>query len=98
MKITFQSTSNIRNKHLRLIKWRLYRLGRRFDRLIYADVFIKEEKSSTSLFVMQIRFGIKGNDLILKTSGNNVEAMVKELYQNAHRYLNKSKEKFSAQK
>ena len=89
MKIIVRNSAGIPNKYLRLLKWKLYRLARRFEDLHYADIFVKKEGSGFSLYEAVLRLGVPGKDIILRHKSTSPLVLVTETHKDARRYLSR---------
>jgi len=90
MTITINNRTDISNKYIRFIKWRLYRLKRKFSLLHYANVFIGSEGHRKKVYTINIRLGIPGDDIILKQKASDIKTLLKSFHRDAHRYLSKA--------
>ena len=91
MKIIVQNQAKIPNKYIRLIKWKLYRMNKKFSHLLYAEVNIKAEGNAPITYQSNIRLGIRGYDLILKNSDNDLNTLFYKSFKGIHRYLSIAK-------
>lgn len=87
MYLTVNNQSDLSNKYIRLIKWRLYGLKRKFDQLLYAEVSIRTEGQKPKTYVVNLRLGIPGNDIIIRNKSTNLKDLMHRFHQDAHRYL-----------
>ena len=98
MKINIRNNAQLKNKNLRFIKWKLYKLKEKFQDLIYATVFINSEGQSPKTYIVNIRLGIPGHDIIIQNKSENLGELLKKTSLAVHRYLaknkNRSKNKF----
>lgn len=92
MNIRVQNHAGLSNKYVRFAKWKIYRLGRKFKHLKYAEVFLSCEGNAPKRYRVNVRLGIAGNDIIIKNESENLAAMFRAMHQNAHRYLARYKE------
>lgn len=91
MRILIRNNAQLPNKYLRFIKWKLFRVQRKFQHLIYAEVFLNSEGQSPKEYSATIRLGIPGNDIIIQNKSKDLEIIFKNLSQATHRYLAKKK-------
>ena len=89
MKIIVRNSAGIPNKYLRLLKWKLYRLGRRFEDLHYVDIFVKKEGSGHKLYEAVLRLGVPGKDIILRHRSPSPLLLMTKTHKDARRYLSK---------
>ena len=87
MRVIVRNQANVPNKYIRFIKWKLYSLKRKFNQLIYAEVFVKSEGNTPRKYQVNIKLGIPGNDVILKNKSENIGELLNSLYKNAHLQL-----------
>lgn len=91
MRIEVRNQTDLPNKYVRFIKWKLYGLSRKFKHLIYAEVYLRNEGKNPLLYIANVKLGIPGNDIILTNKEENMEVLFQKSIQAAHRYLSKTK-------
>lgn len=91
MQIIVRNNTQLANKYIRFIKWKIYRLKEKFDHLIYAEIHLNAEGHSPKQYISTIRLGVSGHDIILKNRSNNIKEVLSNLEKSAHRYLRKRK-------
>jgi ribosome-associated translation inhibitor RaiA len=91
MKIIIRNQANVPNKFIRFIKWKLFKLKRKFKQLIYAEVFVKAEGNTPTEYAVNIKLGIPGYDLFVKNKSENIGELMNMLYKSAHLRLAQSK-------
>ena len=94
MNITVRNSAGIANKYIRLLKWKLYRLNRKFKDLHYAEIFVSREGSRHSVYETVLRLGIPGNDIILKHRSPSPATVISQSHKDARRYLAKRSKSF----
>jgi ribosome-associated translation inhibitor RaiA len=72
MNIIVENTANISNSAVRFIKWKIYRLEERFKKLLYANVHIRILDAKTNAYEMVLKLGLKGNDIIIKKTADDI--------------------------
>lgn len=87
MTIEINNVAQVPNKYIRLIKWKIYRLGRKFDQLIYAKVHVNIEGKNPPQYQLMLLLGVPGNDIVLKSSDQEPLLLINKLTRTAHRYL-----------
>jgi len=95
MKVNVQTPNFVADEKLILfIEKKLAKLEQFYDKIIYADVFLKVQKTSEkeNKFV-EILLSIPGGDLIVKKGARTFEAGADECVQSLERQLKKRKEK-----
>ncbi|MFK8006986.1 MAG: HPF/RaiA family ribosome-associated protein [Saprospiraceae bacterium] len=93
MRITIRNNTQLPNKVLRFIKWKLRSVERKFQDLIYVEVFLKSEGQSPQTFISTLKLGIKGHDIVLQNKSENLSELLQKTTQSVHRYLAKNKTK-----
>jgi len=93
MRISVQNNADLPNKHVRLLKWKIYRIGRKFKHLLYAEVYISKECKSPSKYRAVVKLGVPGNDIMLVHTSENLARVWRESFKDAQRYLRKHKER-----
>ncbi len=98
MKVNVQSVNfNADQKLIDFIQRKLDKLDNYFDKIIYADVFLKTENSSDKTNkTTEILLSIPGGDLIVKKTCKKFEECVDECVGSLQRQLIKRKEKMNA--
>ncbi|HEY9184742.1 MULTISPECIES: ribosome hibernation-promoting factor, HPF/YfiA family [Salegentibacter] len=98
MKVNVQSVNfNADQKLIDFIQRKLDKLDNYFDKIIYADVFLKTENSSDKTNkTTEILLSIPGGELIVKKTCKKFEECVDECVGSLQRQLIKRKEKMNA--
>ena len=98
MKITIQTPNFAASERLvRFIEKKLTKLEQFYDRIIFADVFLKVQKTKEKENkVTEILLSIPGGDLIVKKEARTFEQGAYECIQSLERQLKKRKEKLRA--
>ncbi len=91
MRIDVNNQAGISNKYVRFIKWKLYQMARKFDHLIYAEVYLKKEGHTVPVYHVHLRLAIPGDDIIIKKKSNHAGKLLNTLSKDAKQYLAKSK-------
>ena len=98
MKVNVQSV-NFRadQKLVNFIQKKLDKIENHFDNVIYADVYLKVQNTSTKENKLsEILLRIPGDEVICKKMGRRFEIGVDECVQSLERQLQKRKKKFNA--
>ncbi len=95
MKIIVRNHANVSKKYIRFIKWKLYSLKRKFDQILYAEVFVKSEGKIPKEYLVNVKLGVPGNDLFIKNKSENIGELMNAINKNAHVKLAQSKPKKS---
>lgn len=93
MKFVIRNQANIANKYIRFAKWKIRSLNRKFDKLIYSDIFIKKEGTNPERYLATIRLGVPGPDIIISASADNPKKLWSVLSQKMKRQLSKLSDK-----
>jgi putative sigma-54 modulation protein len=95
MKINVQTPNFVVDQKLiNFMEKRLSKLEQFYDRIIYADVFLKVQNTSEKQNkISQVFLSIPGDDLIVKKDARTFEAGIDECIQSLERQLKKRKEK-----
>lgn len=98
MKVNVQSVNfNADQKLIDFIQRKLDKLENYFDKIIYADVYLKTENTSDkSNKTTEILLSIPGGELIVKKTCKKFEECVDESVSSLQRQLIKRKEKMNA--
>ena len=95
MRITIENRADISKQYLRFLKWKIHRTNKKFGDLVYVEVFINSEGQNKPTYNVTLKLGVKGNDIVLNESDQNLGKLMKELSTKAERYLRKRKETLS---
>lgn len=95
MKVNVQTPNFVADEKLiNFIERRLAKLEQFYDRIIYADVFLKVQKTSEKQNkITEILLSVPGGDLMVKKDARTFEAGADECIQSLERQLKKRKEK-----
>ena len=89
MKITVSNSKDVPNKVVRYIKYRLYKMKRKYKSLLYTDVHLKSEGQNPTTYLSTFRLGVPGNDIIIKNKGAQIKSLVGETLSDSERHLRK---------
>ncbi len=84
MKIVIQNNPGLSRKLLRFLKWKMYKLRRKFKKLISVHLHIDIEGSRTKEYRGVVRLGIKGGTILIKQRSEDPTALFHSLYKTAH--------------
>jgi len=95
MKVNVQTPNFVPDdKLINFIEKKLSKLEQFYDKIIYADVFLKVQKTSEKQNkITEILLSVPGGDLIVKKDARTFEAGADECVQSLERQLKKRKEK-----
>ena len=95
MKVNVQTPNFVPDdKLIGFIEKKLSKLEQFYDKIIYADVFLKVQKTSEKQNkITEILLSVPGGDLMVKKDARTFEAGADECIQSLERQLKKRKEK-----
>ncbi len=95
MKVNVQTPNFVADtKLIRFIEKKLSKLEQFYDRIIYADVFLKVQKTSEKENkIVDVLLSIPGGDIMAKKEARTFEEGTDECVQSLERQLKKRKEK-----
>ncbi len=93
MTITIRNQANIRPQYIRFVKWKIEKIGEKFNNLIYAEVRISKEGSSKPVYKVVLKLGIPGNDIIITNTSTDLAMLWKKSLDATERHLRKYKER-----
>jgi ribosome-associated translation inhibitor RaiA len=96
MKIIIQNNTQLAQKYIRFIKWKIYGAKNKFEQLLYVDIHLNTEGQNPKTYTANIRLGIPGNDIIIRkrdiNPGTLFTASSNAIHRHLGRYKNKLKE------
>ncbi len=87
MRIQINNKTSIPNKHIRFIKWKIYRLQEKFKQLHYAEIFLRSEGNRPKVYQVNVRLGVTGSDIIIKNRSEDISQLLHRSTRDAQRYL-----------
>lgn len=98
MKVNVQSVNfNADQKLIDFIQLKLDKLENYYDKIIFADVYLKVQNTSAKENkITEILLSIPGDDIVVKKTCKKFEECVDECFSSLQRQLIKRKEKLSA--
>ena len=93
MKIIIRNNSQLPNKNLRFIKWKLFNLKEKFDQLHYVELHLNVEGQSPKTFIINARLGIPGNDIIMNNKSEDLREVFAKTLKGMNRYMSEYKSK-----
>jgi putative sigma-54 modulation protein len=99
MKVNVQSVNfNVDQKLIDFIQVKLDKLEHYYDKIIYADVFLKlQNTTGKENKITEILLSIPGGDLMVKKTCRKFEECVDECVDSLQRQITKKKEKLKSQ-
>ena len=84
----------VKESLIQFLEKRLQKLEQFYDKIVYADVFLKVQKTSEKQNkITEIILSVPGSDLICKKESKTFEAAIDECIQSLERQLKKRKQK-----
>lgn len=98
MKVNMQSVNfNVDQKLVNFVQEKLDKLENHFDKIIYADVFLKViNTSGKENKITEVLLSVPGDEFIIKKTNKSFEGGVDECVSSLERQLRKRKEKLNA--
>ena len=95
MKVNVQAPNfMVKESLIQFLEKRLQKLEQFYDKIVYADVFLKVQKTSEKQNkITEIILSVPGSDLICKKESKTFEAAIDECIQSLERQLKKRKQK-----
>lgn len=98
MKVNVQAPNvNVKDELIGFVEKKLTKLEQFYDRIVYADVFLKlQNGSEKENKIVEVLLSIPKGDLIVKKEAKSFEAAIDECVKSLERQLKKRKEKEKA--
>jgi len=98
MKVNVQAPNfTAKNELIEFVEKRLAKLEQFYDRIIFADVFLKVQKTSEKQNkCVEVLLSVPGGDMIVKKEAKTFEEGTDECVQSLERQLKKRKQKLRA--
>ncbi len=98
MKVNLQSVNfNVDQKLVNFVQEKLDKLENHFDKIIYADVFLKVSNTSAKENkITEVLLSVPGDEFIIKKTNKSFEEGVDECVSSLERQLRKRKEKLNS--
>ena len=91
MQITVENQTNLPNKYVRFIRWKLYEHYRKFNHLHYAHVHLKLEGKRPERYYLSAKLGVPGQDIVIKHASFFPKDLMRQFTKSIHRQLVKTK-------
>ena len=72
MQINIRNNAQLPRKYLRFIKWKFYGVKKKFQQLLYVEVFLNTEGQSPRTYIATVRLGRPGNDFIVQNKSEDL--------------------------
>ncbi len=89
MKFIVRNQAAVPNKYIRFAKWKILKLSRKYHRLIYSEIYIKNISSSPERYEITVKMGVPGPDIVVSTKSRSLKSAWSELSTKIKRQLNK---------
>ena len=89
MKFVIRNQAKVSNKYVRFSKWKIRKLSKRFQNLIYAEVYIKKVSQVPEVYSTVVKMGVPGNDIVVSAKSDNLRQLWAELSRKMKRQLRK---------
>lgn len=93
MKISINNNTDLPNNYIRFIKWKLYAIKKKFDHLLYIELYVNKEGNNPPMYYANLRLGVEGNDIIISEKHHDPKLLMKYSSEKTNRQLRKWKEK-----
>ncbi len=87
MKFIIRNQADISNKFIRFAKWKLNKLNRKFDLVIYSEIFVQKESQSPLVYNATVKLGVPGPDIIVSARSQNLQELWSKIFQKMQRQL-----------
>lgn len=91
MKISIQTKKieGVNNRQERYLKWRLYRLSRKFSRFTASKLFIQKEGHKPGEYLLTLKLRVSNQWIVIKRKGVDLLSIIEPLLKSAHQQLAK---------
>ena len=79
MRVLVRNQADLPNKYVRFVKWKILQLQRKYNKLLYAEVFIQKEGSSPEIYKVNVVLGVPGPDIVLQAKSSSIRDLYAEL-------------------
>jgi len=93
MKFTIRNQAGVPNKYIRFAKWKIRKLSRKFQDLIYSEIYIKQVSKSPAYYAVTVKMGVPGPDIIVSAQADNLKSIWAQLSGKIKRQLRKANER-----
>ncbi len=87
MKFVVRNQARISNKYVRFLKWKLYRLNEKFKKIVYSEIYIKQESHHPALYAVTVKLGIPGHDIVINERSGDLKHLWVSLAKNIKRQM-----------
>ena len=93
MRIQVNNQANIPNKYIRFAKWKIRSLNRKFNSILYTEVFVKKTSETPEHYAATVRLGVPGPDIIITEDSGDLKSLMANVSEKMKRQLRKYKSK-----
>lgn len=79
MKFIVRNQAHISNKYIRFAKWKIRNLNRKFNNLLYSEIYVKQASSNPPIYETTLKLGVSGPDIIVSAKSDNLKKMWADL-------------------
>ncbi len=90
MEFVIRNQANISNKYIRFAKWKILKLSRKFNNLLYSEIYIKKESIKPASYTVVVKLGVPGPDIIISAHSQNLNSLWSTLSAKIKRQLRKT--------
>ncbi|MBT8190886.1 MAG: hypothetical protein KJO29_10700 [Bacteroidia bacterium] len=65
MKIIIRNQASVANKYIRFAKWKIRQFNRKYNNILYAEVYFKNLSTKPRKYGLTVRLGLPGSDIVL---------------------------------
>lgn len=89
MEFIIRNQAAVPNKYLRFAKWKILKLSRKYQKLIYSEIYIKSTSSKPEQYEITIKMGVPGPDIVVSSKAGSLKSAWAELSAKIKRQLNR---------
>ena len=89
MKISIQTkkVDGVNRRKERYLKWRLYRLSRKFSRFTSSKLFIRKEGANPGEYLLTLKLQVNNQWIVIKRKGEDLLSIIEPVIKSAHQQL-----------
>lgn len=89
MNFIVRNQANISNKYIRFAKWKIRKLSRKFNDLVYSEIYIKQASVAPAVYVATVKLGVPGPDIVISAQSMELKELWADLSAKVKRQLRK---------
>ena len=74
MKFIIRNQAEVPKKYLRFAKWKILKLSRKYQKLLYSEIYIKRISIKPEHYKITIKMGIPGPDIVVSTKSTGLKS------------------------